>query len=155
MARWEFKTVLSRPPGIGTWTMALVPPSVAKDTGIKARLRVKGTIDGVPFSCSLLPQGGGRHFVVVNKEIRDRIGKSAGASVTVTMDIDATPAVVSVPADLAGALRRNRKARAAFEGIAPSHRKAYAQWIEEAKKPETRSRRLAKALEMLEKGQVL
>ena len=155
MARWEFKTVLSRPPGVGTWTMALVPPSVAKDTGIKARLRVKGTIDGVPFSCALLPQGGGRHFVVVNKEIRDRIGKSAGASVSVTMDIDTTLPVESVPADLAKALKGNKKARAAFEDMAPSHRKAYAQWIEDAKKPETRSRRLAKALEMIEKRQVL
>ena len=93
--------------------------------------------------------------MVVNKGIRDQIGKSAGATVSVTMDIDPTPQVVSIPPDLAGALKRNKKASVAFEEMAPSHRKAYARWIGEAKKPETRSRRVAKALEMIEKRRVL
>jgi len=155
MPRWEFETRLSRPPGRGTWTLALVPPEVAKDTGIKARLRVRGTIDGVPFSCSLLPAGQGRHFVVVNGEIRGKIGKSAGAKVRIAMDIDSSPVVVAVPSDLAKALRGNPKAQIAFRGMAPSHRKAFAQWVEGAKKPETRARRLAKALEMIERNQVL
>jgi len=154
-ARWQFETKLSRPPGVGTWTLALVPVEIAKETGMKARLRVRGTIDGVPYRCSLLPAGGGRHFVVVNKEIRDKIGKAAGAGVSVTMDVDTAPPVVPIPADLASALKKDKKARDAFEEMAPSHRKAYAQWIGGAKKSETRSRRLAKALEMIQKGQVL
>jgi hypothetical protein len=155
MARWEFETVLSRPPGVGTWTLALVPPAIAEETGIRARVRVKGTIDGVPFRCSLLPAGGGRHFVVVNREIRDRIGKVAGASVKVLMDVDTAPVVVAIPSDFAKALRGNKRAQKAFENMAPSHRKAYVQWIEGAKMPETRARRLKKALGMIAENQFL
>jgi len=155
MARWEFETVLSRPPGVGTWTLALVPPAIAEETGIRARLRVKGTIDGVPFRCSLLPAGGGRHFVVVNREIRDRLGKAADATVKVSMDVDHAPVVVAIPSYFSKALRANKKAQKAFENMAPSHRKAYVQWIEGAKRPETRARRLKRALGMIAENRVL
>ena len=59
---------------------------------------------------------------------------------------------VAVPDDLASALRRNRKAREAFESLSPSHRREYIEWITEAKRAETRERRLATTLEWLEEG---
>ena len=57
-----------------------------------------------------------------------------------------------VPADLAAGLLKNRKARATFEGFAPSHRREYIEWITEAKREETRARRLATTLEWLAEG---
>ncbi|NUN49016.1 MAG: YdeI/OmpD-associated family protein [Candidatus Brocadiae bacterium] len=57
-----------------------------------------------------------------------------------------------VPPDLAKALKGNARARAAFEGFPPSHRREYIEWITEAKRPETRSRRLATTLEWLAQG---
>jgi uncharacterized protein YdeI (YjbR/CyaY-like superfamily) len=57
-----------------------------------------------------------------------------------------------VPADLAAALARNRKARATFEAFAPSHRRDYVDWIEGAKRPETRARRLATTIQWLAEG---
>ena len=45
-----------------------------------------------------------------------------------------------VPADLSAALRRSAKAKAAFDGLSPSHRREYVEWIVEAKRPETRQR---------------
>lgn len=56
---------------------------------------------------------------------------------------------VVVPSDLRKLLAKNRAARERFAKLSFTHRKEYVAWIEEAKKPETRARRLAKTLEML------
>jgi uncharacterized protein YdeI (YjbR/CyaY-like superfamily) len=57
-----------------------------------------------------------------------------------------------VPADLAAALKKNRKAAATFEKFSPSHRRDYVEWITGAKRDETRARRLATTIEWLEDG---
>jgi uncharacterized protein YdeI (YjbR/CyaY-like superfamily) len=59
---------------------------------------------------------------------------------------------VTVPAILRNAFKRNPKARETFEGFAYSHKKEYVEWITEAKTEETRSRRLATAIEWLAEG---
>lgn len=59
---------------------------------------------------------------------------------------------VEVPADLAAALKKNRKAQATFEKFPPSHRREYIEWITEAKQAATRQRRLATAIEWLAEG---
>lgn len=59
---------------------------------------------------------------------------------------------VNVPRDLAAALKTNARARAAFEGFPPSHKREYVEWIVEAKKPETRERRLATTIDWLAQG---
>ena len=61
------------------------------------------------------------------------------------------PPVVA-PDDLAAALKRNRKAQATYDGFPPSHRRDYVVWITEAKRPETRRRRLATTIEWLAQG---
>lgn len=58
----------------------------------------------------------------------------------------------AVPDDMMAALRKNRKAQATFEGFSPSHRREYVEWITEAKRDETRRRRLAQAIEWLAAG---
>lgn len=57
-----------------------------------------------------------------------------------------------VPADLAAALRTNRRARETFEGFSPSRRRDYIEWITEAKREETRARRLETAIEWMADG---
>jgi uncharacterized protein YdeI (YjbR/CyaY-like superfamily) len=59
---------------------------------------------------------------------------------------------VRVPQDLKSALARNAKARAAFEGFSPSHRREYVEWIEDAKRDDTRRKRLATAIEWMGEG---
>ncbi|HEX8850387.1 MAG TPA: YdeI/OmpD-associated family protein [Gemmatimonadaceae bacterium] len=56
------------------------------------------------------------------------------------------------PADLVAALEKNAKARATFEGFPPSHRREYIEWITEAKREETRQKRLAQTIEWLAEG---
>ncbi len=57
-----------------------------------------------------------------------------------------------VPEELAAAFASNPKAKAAWDGFAPSHRREYSQWIDEAKRPETRAARVAQSLEWIVEG---
>jgi uncharacterized protein YdeI (YjbR/CyaY-like superfamily) len=59
---------------------------------------------------------------------------------------------LTVPADLKAALAKSAPAKATFEQLAPSHRRDYVDWIVEAKRPETRAKRLATAIEWLAEG---
>jgi len=63
------------------------------------------------------------------------------------------PAVVTAaPPEFTQALRRNAKARTMFETLAPSYRSRYLRWIEDAKRDETRRRRIARVIELLSQG---
>lgn len=57
-----------------------------------------------------------------------------------------------IPEDLLAGLDKNKRARATFEGFAPGQRREYVEWLAEAKRPETRARRLATTLEWLSEG---
>jgi uncharacterized protein YdeI (YjbR/CyaY-like superfamily) len=66
---------------------------------------------------------------------------------------DAAPkSPVAVPDDFAAALAKQKKARAAFEAFPPSHRREYVEWIVEAKRDDTRARRIAQAVEWIAEG---
>jgi uncharacterized protein YdeI (YjbR/CyaY-like superfamily) len=60
--------------------------------------------------------------------------------------------VLVVPPELTSALKKNKKAAAAFEGFPPSHQREYADWISEAKRDETRKRRVDTAVEWMAEG---
>jgi uncharacterized protein YdeI (YjbR/CyaY-like superfamily) len=59
---------------------------------------------------------------------------------------------VTVPADFAASLKKNRQAALTFEAYSPSHRHEHLKWITEAKREETRQRRIEKTIEQLSKG---
>src|SRR5713226_1616523 len=149
MARYKFEALLERPQGAGTWTYLALPLDQEKALGTSSRVPVQGTIDGVRFRSSLLPNGAGGHFMVVKKEIRDMIGKSAGVRVTVSMELDSAPREVIMPEVVLRALLRNKKANEFFKSLSQSHKKAYIQWVESAKKDETKAKRVGKMIEML------
>ncbi|MEA1882265.1 MAG: YdeI/OmpD-associated family protein [Candidatus Marinimicrobia bacterium] len=149
----KFKTKLISYDISGAWTFLTVPFSVEKEYGTKAQVKVKGTIDGISYKSTLLPLGDGKHNLVVKKEIRNKIGKEAGDIVSVTLEKDTAKRVVKAPQDLRDAM--TKKASEFFDGLAPSYKKAYVEWIESAKKEETRQRRIAKAVDMLSGGKKL
>jgi uncharacterized protein YdeI (YjbR/CyaY-like superfamily) len=84
--------------------------------------------------------------------VRQAAGAEAGDTVEVELELDTAPREVEVPDALRRALAGDPVAGAAFERLAYTHRKEYARWIEEAKRDETRERRVAQALEMLRDG---
>jgi hypothetical protein len=150
--RQEFDAQLQAGGEGDAWTLLSVPFDVATVFGSRARVPVKGTLNGFPFRSSLMPNGDGTHIMLVNKAMQAGAGTRAGERVRVVMEPDTAPRTVAVPADLQATLAACPAAATTFEQLAPSHKQQYVDWIESAKKPETRSRRLEKALGMLSEG---
>lgn len=102
------------------------------------RFTVNGTtVDG------RIGRMGGQNLLGFNKAVRERLGVTAGDEVSVTIELAAGPPPVDVPADLAAVLDADPALRAAFDALAPSHRKEHARSVADAKRPETRQRRIA------------
>jgi hypothetical protein len=128
-----------------------VPFDVETVFGAK-KPRIKATIDGVPYRGLLSRMGTEYHMLIILKGIREQIGKSFGDEVTITVEPDSEPRVLEVPGDLLQALRKDRDAKAFFDKLSYTHRKEYVTWITEAKREETRQKRIIKAIEMLKQG---
>ncbi len=146
--RHTFRATLE-PRGRGAFVT--VPFDVEKVFG-KKRVPVRATIDGEPYRGSLVRMGGPSHLLIVVKAIRARIGKEAGDEVEVTLEEDAGPRTVEPPEDLAAALEADPRAGAFFAGLSYTHQREYVEWIEEAKREQTRRDRVRKAVELLREG---
>lgn len=92
----------------------------------------------------------GKHYIGVRKSHREAAGLEPGDTATITIAVDTAPRDVEPPADLAAALKKNKSARAGWDALSFTHKREHAEALSDAKKPETRERRLAKTLEMLE-----
>lgn len=148
--RRSFSAHIERARGGGAYVT--VPFDVERAYGRK-RVPVRATIDGVAYRGTLVRMGGERHVLGVLKSIRDEIGKQPGDVVEIVVEQDAEPRVVDVPPDLAEALRQAPQARSTFESLSYSHQREYVTWIAEAKRAETRARRIAQTIEMLARGE--
>ncbi|MFF1818503.1 YdeI/OmpD-associated family protein [Kribbella sp. NPDC058245] len=131
--------------GGGAWVE--VPGEVIAGLGGGGRIPVLATFDGVEYRGSIASMGGCMALGVL-KGIRAELGKTAGDTVTVTVERDTAERTVDVPDDFAQALAA-ANLRGTFDALAFSHRREHVNAILDAKKPETRSRRITKALEML------
>jgi Bacteriocin-protection, YdeI or OmpD-Associated/Domain of unknown function (DUF1905) len=131
--------------GGGAWVE--VPGDVLAALGGGGRIPVRATFDGVDYRGSIASMGGCMALGIL-KGIRSELGKGGGDAVTVTVERDTAERTVDVPDDLATALQEEGL-REAFDKLAYSHRREHVNAINDAKKPETRQRRIDKALEML------
>jgi len=144
-----FKGTLRSTPRGGGGTLIAVPRAVASKLGLRGMPKINAVIAGQPYRGSLMPMGDGSYCLGVLKSIQEAAGVKQGDSVTVELELDTAPRVVETPADLARALARDKTASAAWDRLSFTNRKEIARSLEEAKKPETRERRLAAALERL------
>jgi bacteriocin resistance YdeI/OmpD-like protein/uncharacterized protein DUF1905 len=115
------------------------------------RFPVVATVNGYTWRTTVTRMGG-EFLLGLNRAVREEAGVEAGDTVEVKLELDTAPREVDVPEALADALAEDSGARAAFDRLAYTHRKEYARWIDEAKRDETRTRRVAQALEMLRQG---
>jgi hypothetical protein len=112
---------------------------------------VQATINGYTWA-GRVSRMGGEFLLGMRREIREAAGAEAGDEVTVTIALDEAPREVEVPPALAQALESDPTAKARFDALAFTHRKEFARWIAEARKDDTRERRVAEALQMLREG---
>lgn len=145
----EFTTKVDRFEGIGTWTYATVPLDCEMIFNQKSRIKVKATINSTSFKTTLMPHGNGLHFMILNKEIRDKLKVTLGDQIEVKLEADTTSTEIIIPEDFQEVLYTNATANSFFEQLAPSHKKEYLAWISDAKKEETRQRRILQAVEKL------
>jgi bacteriocin resistance YdeI/OmpD-like protein/uncharacterized protein DUF1905 len=132
-----------------------IPADAVEALRATGRTSVAGTIDGRPFKNQFMPyvfEGVGRKVVmVVNKATRTALGKEAGDTVDFDLARDerSRSADVAIPIELRTALAADPAAAAAWDAIAPSHRREHAEFVAGAKRPETRERRAAQTVERL------
>jgi bacteriocin resistance YdeI/OmpD-like protein/uncharacterized protein DUF1905 len=149
-------TAVLQPADVGTFVV--IPPEVVTALRATGRTSVTGSIDGQPFANQVMPytfEGVGRQVVmVVNKAVRTALGKNAGDTVEFVLSRDerSRSATVDIPTELAEALAADAELRSRFDGLAPSHRREHAEFVAEAKRPETRRRRAEQTVERLRRG---
>lgn len=144
----EFDAILDGVKGIEALSIDF-PYDVQELYGVRGQVKVNVTYDGVPYRGSLAKMGHHCHFLIVRKDIRKLIGKNAGDTVHVTVQRDTEERVVELPPELASLFGNHPEAKAHYDNLSYTHRKEYVQWINEAKRPETRQNRLHKTIEML------
>jgi len=145
----RFTGVLTPTPRGGGGCLVPVPREVAAKLGLKGMPKINAVIAGQPYRGSLMPMGDGTYCLGVLKSIQDSGGVGFGDRIPVELELDTAPRTVEPPTDLARELGRDKKAAASWEKLSFTNKKEMARSLEEAKKPETRDRRLAAALAKL------
>ena len=125
-----------------------VPPEVVEELGGGARPPVTITVNGHSWKSRVAIMRG-RHLLGLSNANRKAAGVAIGEEVEVELELDTEPRVVVEPADFAKALDADPVARAAYDNLAFSHKREHVLAIESAKKPETRQRRIEKAIATL------
>jgi|SRR5271167_4393852 len=149
MKKYKFKAKIEAGDGGGAYV--LFPYDTEKEFATKGRVPVRATFDGVPYTGSLIKYGNPQYMLCVLKAIREQTGKAPGDTVEVVVWKDEEARALDVPARFAE-LMKKEGLLPFFEKLSYTHRKEYCRWITEVKKEETRSKRLQKAIHMLEKG---
>jgi len=135
-----------------TQVAALRPPfDVPTVFGTKARVPVRGTINGAPFRSSLCNMGGG-HFMVVNRELREAGNCAAGDTVDVVIERDTQPRTVAVPPFLKKIIDADPKAQKTWDSYSYTHKKEWVNAIAGAKKEETKQKRVDQIMKALKAG---
>ncbi len=128
-----------------TATGIQVPPEVVEGLGAGKRAKVLVTLNGYTYRSSVAPYNG-VYMLPLSAENRTAAGVAAGDTVEVTLELDKGERVVEVPPDLAKALAA-ADVRPAFDALSYSNQRRHVLSIEDAKTPETRARRIVKAVE--------
>jgi hypothetical protein len=132
------------------WTVIYVPFSVEGKYGTRGRLPVQACIDGHPLASTLLPSKQG-HYMIYNKRIQEVCQKGLGDSVHVVIQPDSQERTVEVPGYLLRVLENRPDLAESFESQPDYLKREQLQYIETAKREETRERRIAKLIEVLER----
>jgi len=115
------------------------------------RFPVQATVNGYRWRTSIARMGG-ESLLGLSRAVREQAGVQAGDTVDVELELDSAPREVELPQALALALASDDDARRAFDALSYTHRKELARSVAEAKREETRSRRVANAVELLRAG---
>ncbi|MFB8009019.1 YdeI/OmpD-associated family protein [Nocardia sp. NPDC056000] len=140
----RFEGVIHEATGGGAYIP--IPADVIAALGGGGRIPVRATFDGIAYTGSIMSMGDGP-CLGIRKGIRAELGRGPGDTVTVTVERDTAERTVEVPDDLAAALA-DAGVRDAFDGLSYTNRRELATGVAEAKRPETRAKRITKAVDV-------
>lgn len=129
-----------------------VPDAAWQGLGGKATKRVVATLNGHAERLGLLPQEGGGRYLLLRKELCQRLGLAIGQEIAITLAPDPNPDYVDLPDELAEALAAWPEAEVAFQAQSGAMRRAIARKVADAKRPETRARYAVELAERLARG---
>lgn len=135
------------------WTYIEIPSDIANKLfpGNKKSFRVKGKLDDYTIKqAALMPMGKGDFILALNSDMRKGTGKKYGDELSIKIEADRSE--VKLSSELLECLEEESKALEHFYKLPPSHQKYYSRWIESAKTFETKSKRIAMAVNSLLKG---
>jgi len=122
-----------------SWTFLIIPHELAKEWG-PGQKAVRGTISGRAFR-GTASRGDGVLRIPVRRDLREAAGIRVGDTVTVALELDTDPRQVELPHELRAVFDDAPEVAALYEALPPSLRRAWATYVAEAKRPETRWRR--------------
>jgi bifunctional DNA-binding transcriptional regulator/antitoxin component of YhaV-PrlF toxin-antitoxin module len=125
-----------------------VPTEVVTGLGSHKKPPVTVTINGYTYPSTIATMGG-RFLIPVSADVRKHAGVAAGDELDVDVELDEQPREVTVPDDLAAALDAEPAARAAFDALTHSNKRAHVLSVEGAKAADTRTRRILKIVQSL------
>ncbi|HKZ22005.1 MAG TPA: YdeI/OmpD-associated family protein [candidate division Zixibacteria bacterium] len=130
-----------------------VPKKVSDAFNKRGYIPVKGWLNDLSIVATLVPVGGGKYRLYINGEMMKNSKVDVRDSISLKITFDPKPRIVPVPKELALALQKNKKAKLAFDKLAPSHRKEILTYLNWVKKTETLQRLVRKVVTMLAKRQ--
>ena len=146
----RFDSKISRPPEAKNDSGAVLDLPKAIATKLRDVPKVEGTIEGHPFRAALEPSPDGGLWLRVNKAMLRGAAADTGDSVQLAVlgpEPDPEP-----PADLRAAFDETPGAEPVWDELTPMGRRDWVRWIEGAKKPETRERRVRRTVDQLAEG---
>jgi hypothetical protein len=126
-----------------------VPEEVSRALGGRGYIPVVVTAQGLVTRTTLVPAGNRQHRLFLDGKIRKKLGIDAGDFVGIALRVDKKSHEVAVPEDVAAALRKTPGAQSAFKTITPALRREFLRWVLSAKRPETRAKRIDRAIPIL------
>lgn len=132
--------------------VVVVPDYVWQALGGKATKRVVATLNGHAERLGLLPQEGGGRYLLLRKELCQRLGLAIGQELAIGLAPDPHPDHVDLPDELAEALAAWPEAEAVFLAQTGAMRRAIARKVAAAKRPDTRARYAVELAERLARG---
>ncbi|MEJ7838389.1 MAG: YdeI/OmpD-associated family protein [Thermomicrobiales bacterium] len=125
-----------------------VPDEIVVELNSGRRPAVRVTFNGFTYRTTVATMGS-VYMMPVSAEVREKAGVQAGDSFEVEIELDTDPRKMDAPADLSAAFDYNPNAMTAWSALSYSKQRAIVLNIEGTKNPETRARRVAKAIEQL------
>ena len=143
MHRFQTTLVPGKKRPYTSWTFLIIPDALAKKWGAGQKA-LRGTISGRAFR-GTASRGDGVLRMPVQRDLREAAGVRVGDTVAVALELDTDPRPVDLPHELRAVFNDAPDVAALYEALPPAHRRAWATYVAEAKRPETRLRRARSA----------